>query len=119
MFVVYSRHPTQSATSANANSTLLFTVLGYNPLIPPQLLILELPASTKSISTVLRGQREAIKIIKQRDNCLLVVCGPCSLYNLATAVNYCSQLVELAAKLKDNLLIIMRAYLKKPRTTIG
>jgi 3-deoxy-7-phosphoheptulonate synthase len=111
MFVVCSRHRTQSATSANANSTLLFTVLGYDPLIPPQLLILELPASTKSISTVLRGRREAIEIIKQRDDRLLVVCGPCSLHNPATAVDYCSRLVELAAKLKDDLLIIMRAYL--------
>lgn len=119
MFVVCSRHPTQSATSANANSTLLFTVLGYDPLIPPQLLISELPASTKSISTVLRGRREAIEIIKQRDDRLLVVCGPCSLHNPATAVDYCSRLVGLAAKLKDDLLIIMRAYLEKPRTTIG
>ncbi|KAJ4319694.1 3-deoxy-7-phosphoheptulonate synthase [Neodidymelliopsis sp. IMI 364377] len=94
-------------------------VLGYDPLIPPQLLTSEIPASAESVLTVLKGRREAIEIIKQRDDRLLVVCGPCSLHSPATAVDYCSRLVELAGKLKDDLLIIMRAYLEKPRTTIG
>ncbi len=48
-----------------------------------------------------------------------MICGPCSLHDPATAVEYCSRLVSLADKLKDDLLIIMRAYLEKPRTTVG
>jgi 3-deoxy-7-phosphoheptulonate synthase len=60
-----------------------------------------------------------VDIIKQTDDRLLVICGPCSLHDPETAVEYCSRLVELASKLKDDLLIIMRAYLEKPRTTVG
>ncbi|RMY18584.1 hypothetical protein D0865_16748, partial [Hortaea werneckii] len=94
-------------------------VLGYDPLIPPQLLTSELPAPPASLPTVLKGRKEAIEVIKQRDDRLLVVCGPCSLHDPEAAVEYCSRLVKLADQLKDDLLIIMRAYLEKPRTTVG
>ncbi|GAB7363159.1 hypothetical protein MBLNU230_g3443t1 [Neophaeotheca triangularis] len=94
-------------------------VLGYDPLIPPQLLEAELPAPETSLPTVLKGRKAAIEIIKKRDDRLLVVCGPCSLHDPATAVEYCSRLVQLADRLKDDLCIIMRAYLEKPRTTVG
>ncbi|KAF2725037.1 3-deoxy-7-phosphoheptulonate synthase [Polychaeton citri CBS 116435] len=94
-------------------------VLGYDPLIPPQLLTSELPAPETSTSTVLKGRKEAIEIIHQRDDRLLVVVGPCSIHDPATAVEYCSRLVKLADKLRDDLCIIMRAYLEKPRTTVG
>ncbi|EMC92896.1 hypothetical protein BAUCODRAFT_265469 [Baudoinia panamericana UAMH 10762] len=94
-------------------------VLGYDPLIPPALLTSEVPAPANSIPTVLKGRKEAVEIVKQRDDRLLVVCGPCSLHDPEAAVEYCSRLVELADKLQDDLLIIMRAYLEKPRTTVG
>lgn len=94
-------------------------VQGYDPLIPPQLLYEELPAPECSIPTVLKGRKEAIEILHQRDDRLLVICGPCSLHDPETANEYCSRLVKLADKLKDDLLIIMRAYLEKPRTTVG
>ncbi|KAK0267269.1 3-deoxy-7-phosphoheptulonate synthase [Friedmanniomyces endolithicus] len=94
-------------------------VLGYDPLIPPQLLTSEIPAPAASLPTVLAGRKAAIEILKQRDDRLLVICGPCSLHDPEAAVEYCSRLVALAAKLKDDLMIIMRAYLEKPRTTVG
>lgn len=50
---------------------------------------------------------------------LLVICGPCSLHDPATALEYCARLKALADKLSDDLCIIMRAYLEKPRTTVG
>ena len=94
-------------------------VIGYDALIPPALLTSEIPASGKSLPAVLRGRKEAVKIIRQEDDRLLVICGPCSLHDPETAVEYCKRLVELAARLKDDLHIIMRAYLEKPRTTVG
>lgn len=94
-------------------------VLGYDPLIPPQLLTSELPPPPNSLPTVLKGRRDAVEIIKQRDDRLLVMVGPCSLHDPETAVEYCSRLVKLADKLKSDLCIIMRAYLEKPRTTVG
>jgi 3-deoxy-7-phosphoheptulonate synthase len=60
-----------------------------------------------------------VEIIKQRDDRLLVMVGPCSLHDPATAVEYCTRLVSLASRLQSDLCIIMRAYLEKPRTTVG
>ena len=74
------------------------SVLGFDPLIPPQLRTSELPAPVNSLPTVLKGRKEAIDIIKQNDDRLLVICGPCSLHDPDTAVEYCSRLVQLADK---------------------
>ena len=71
------------------------------------------------METVRRGRKEAIEIIQQRDDRLLVMVGPCSLHDPATAVEYAHQLKELSEKLSPDLCIIMRAYLEKPRTTVG
>ncbi|PSK55811.1 hypothetical protein B9Z65_4689 [Elsinoe australis] len=94
-------------------------VLGYDPLIPPALLEAEIPAPKKAQETVFRGRHDAIRIITGEDDRLLVMVGPCSLHDPATAVEYCGRLKALAEKLNDDLCIIMRAYLEKPRTTVG
>ena len=96
-----------------------FSVLGYDPLIPPALLSAEIPIPDSSFRTVIQGRREAVRIITEEDDRLLVMVGPCSIHDPATAVEYCQRLKELADKLKDDLCIIMRAYLEKPRTTVG
>lgn len=49
----------------------------------------------------------------------MVMVGPCSIHDPATALEYCDRLKALSDKLQDDLLIIMRAYLEKPRTTVG
>ncbi|KAL5423299.1 3-deoxy-7-phosphoheptulonate synthase [Paraphaeosphaeria minitans] len=94
-------------------------VLGYDPLIPPQLLSSEIPISKASEDTVVRGRKECIQIITQQDDRLLVMVGPCSIHDPETALEYCDRLKALADKLSGELLIIMRAYLEKPRTTVG
>lgn len=58
-------------------------------------------------------------MIMGKDDRLLVVVGPCSLHDPATALEYCSRLKALSEKLKDDLVVVMRAYLEKPRTTVG
>ncbi len=94
-------------------------VLGYDPLISPALLFSEIPAPSNALETVLRGRKEAVEIIKQRDDRLLVICGPCSIHDPLCAVEYAQRLKKLSDKLQDDLFIIMRAYLEKPRTTVG
>ncbi|KAJ4993076.1 phospho-2-dehydro-3-deoxyheptonate aldolase [Stagonosporopsis vannaccii] len=94
-------------------------VLGYDPLIPPQLLAAEVPITPVSEKTVVRGRKEAVQIITQKDDRLLVMVGPCSLHDPELALEYCQRLKALADKLQDNICIIMRAYLEKPRTTVG
>ncbi|USP73678.1 phospho-2-dehydro-3-deoxyheptonate aldolase [Curvularia clavata] len=107
--------------SQNQTTTLSddVRVLGYDPLIPPALLAQELPIPAHAEKTVVQGRREAANIITQKDDRLLVMVGPCSLHDPELAIEYCQRLKALADKLKDNLCIIMRAYLEKPRTTVG
>jgi len=94
-------------------------VLGYDPLIPPALLQSEIPATSASLATAAKGRRECKEIIHQRDDRLLVMVGPCSIHDPATAIEYAERLKTLAEKLSSDLCIIMRAYLEKPRTTVG
>ncbi|KAF2648217.1 3-deoxy-7-phosphoheptulonate synthase, partial [Lophiostoma macrostomum CBS 122681] len=94
-------------------------VVGNDALIPPQLLSTEHPATQASMRVVLRGRKEAVQILRQQDDRLLVICGPCSINDPMVALEYCRRLTALAAKLQSDLLIIMRAYLEKPRTTVG
>ncbi|KAI9887952.1 MAG: 3-deoxy-7-phosphoheptulonate synthase [Watsoniomyces obsoletus] len=94
-------------------------VLGQDPLIPPQLLQSEVPAPANALDVVLRGRREAAAIITGADDRLLVVCGPCSIHDPAAALEYADRLRELSETLSPELCIIMRAYLEKPRTTVG
>lgn len=58
-------------------------------------------------------------MIEQRDDRLLVVVGPCSIHDPETAIEYCQRLKDVSEKLSNELCIIMRAYLEKPRTTVG
>lgn len=94
-------------------------MLGYDPLIPPALLSSEIPIPRHAEDTVLEGRKAAANIITQKDDRLLVMVGPCSLHDPEIALEYCRRLKALADKLSDKLLIIMRAYLEKPRTTVG
>ena len=71
------------------------------------------------MKTVARGRQEAIGCLTQQDDRLLVMVGPCSIHDPVTALEYAHRLFELSQKLEDDLCIIMRAYLEKPRTTVG
>ena len=75
--------------------------------------------SAKGEEVVTQGRRSAIHIITQKDDRLLVMVGPCSIHDPATAIEYCGRLLELSNRLSDDVYIIMRAYLEKPRTTVG
>ncbi|BDD55841.1 Phospho-2-dehydro-3-deoxyheptonate aldolase amt16 [Monascus purpureus] len=97
-------------------------IRGYNPLTPPNLLQHEISLSESSRKTVLQGRDEASAIVHGTDTDkrrLLVVVGPCSIHDPDMALEYCDRLLKLKEKYKDDLLIVMRSYLEKPRTTVG
>lgn len=94
-------------------------VLGQDPLIPPALLISEIPMPDEALQTVVKGRRDAVGVIMGRNDRLLVIVGPCSIHDPATAIEYATRLKALSEKLSDDLVIVMRAYLEKPRTTVG
>jgi 3-deoxy-7-phosphoheptulonate synthase len=96
-------------------------VRGYNPLTPPDLLQHEIPQTPQSKQTVIDGREEAAAVVNGVDpkNRLLVIIGPCSIHDPKAALEYCDMLVQQKEKHKDELLIVMRSYLEKPRTTVG
>lgn len=94
-------------------------ILGYDPLVPPALLKLEIKATRQSLDTVIRGRVELAAILNGTDDRALVIVGPCSIHDPKAAHEYADRLKELSDKLQGDLLIVMRAYLEKPRTTVG
>ncbi|CAI5756838.1 unnamed protein product [Candida verbasci] len=94
-------------------------IRGYDPLSPPDLLQHEYPLTPKSQETILQGRDQACDILNGKDDRLIIVIGPCSIHDPAAALDYCNRLYEISETLKNELLIVMRAYLEKPRTTVG
>jgi 3-deoxy-7-phosphoheptulonate synthase len=96
-------------------------IRGYNPLISPDLLQSQIPQTPKSKATVLQGRNETVQVVQGTDpkKRLLVVIGPCSIHDPKAALDYCDRLLKLKEKYNDDLLIVMRSYLEKPRTTVG
>ncbi|KAI7868618.1 3-deoxy-7-phosphoheptulonate synthase [Spinellus fusiger] len=89
------------------------------PLIPPQILMEDIPLTLKAAQTIVEGRKEAENIIKGVDDRLLVVVGPCSIHDIKAAKEYAIKLIDYAKDVKEDLLVIMRVYFEKPRTTVG
>jgi len=94
-------------------------IKGLRPLLPPVILLEELPISASEAAFV-RDRRRAIgDVIGGVDARLLVVVGPCSIHDPAAALEYAAGLRLAADRYVDDLLIVMRTYFEKPRTTVG
>ncbi|CAG8491584.1 13888_t:CDS:2 [Gigaspora margarita] len=89
------------------------------PLIPPQILMEDLPLTLKAAQTVILGRSCAEAIIKGLDDRLLVIVGPCSVHDVRAAIEYAEKLKAYATEASNELLIVMRVYFEKPRTTVG
>jgi 3-deoxy-7-phosphoheptulonate synthase len=94
-------------------------VLSQAQLVSPETLHDELPLSDIARRNVIAG-RNAIKgILDRTDPRLFVVVGPCSIHDPQAALEYGRRLAALALELEDRLLLVMRVYFEKPRTTVG
>jgi 3-deoxy-7-phosphoheptulonate synthase len=94
-------------------------VASFQPLIAPNELLAELPLTQAQAATV-HGSREAVRaVLAGEDDRLLAVVGPCSVHDVNAAVDYAVRLAKTAADLQDDLLVVMRVYFEKPRTTVG
>lgn len=94
-------------------------ISGLVPLDPPRVVLEELPASDRALETVVRGREAIADVLRGNDDRLLIVVGPCSIHDEKAALEYASRLAALNRELADRLLIVMRVYFEKPRTTIG
>ena len=102
-----------------SSSTRDVHVMDTQPLITPIQLIKEIPISDKAKEVVLSGREQVRQILNGEDSRMLVIAGPCSIHNEKSAIEYAEQLVELSKKVSDRMLIVMRVYFEKPRTTLG
>ncbi len=91
--------------------------MGYMP--SPRALKQQYPLSPNMMTTVYESRQTIRRIINGEDPRLLVVIGPCSIHDIAAAHDYAQKLAEVAARMRDRMLIVMRVYLEKPRTTVG
>ena len=89
------------------------------PLLPPAILLEELPLSDAAAITVSRAREEVARILRGDDDRLVVIVGPCSIHDPGAAVDYAQRLRSLAEELAGDLRIVMRVYFEKPRTTVG
>lgn len=88
-------------------------------LVSPAELKSRLPLTEKAFATVVAGRTAVRNILDGTDPRLLVVVGPCSIHDTKAAMDYANRLKVLADAVKDTLLIVMRVYFEKPRTTTG
>jgi 3-deoxy-7-phosphoheptulonate synthase len=89
------------------------------PLISPALLQYELAVSESVQLFVEESRRKIAAILRGDDPRLLVVVGPCSIHDSEQALEYARRLHALSAQLEQDLLLVMRVYFEKPRTTVG
>src|SRR5437763_3701892 len=88
-------------------------------LVAPKRLLDEQPLSGPQVEVVLRGRAQVHAVLDREDDRLLVVVGPCSVHDVAATLEYADRLAERSVSWKDDLLIVMRVYFEKPRTTTG
>src|SRR5262245_26317664 len=89
------------------------------PLLAPAILVEEIPLTEAAAAVVARGRRALEAILDGRDPRLAVIVGPCSIHDPAAALDYARRLKVLADAVADQMLIVMRVYFEKPRTTVG
>lgn len=94
-------------------------VLSEETLINPEQLKELVPASDKALAVVAGGRLAIKKILQRVDPRLFIIIGPCSIHDPQAAMEYAAKLKALSDEVEDTLLLVMRVYFEKPRTTVG
>ncbi|MDD5268798.1 MAG: 3-deoxy-7-phosphoheptulonate synthase AroG [Methylococcales bacterium] len=94
-------------------------ICGIEEVIPPAQAHDEIPITEKAAQTTLQARAEIHNILTGQDDRLLIVVGPCSIHDPKAALEYAGLLKASKDELQDDLVIVMRVYFEKPRTTVG
>ena len=94
-------------------------VVEIEPLPTPAQVLADMPLSEAAQRVVVESRDAIRNVLHGRDDRLLVIVGPCSVHDPRAALDYARRLSALNGELKDELLIVMRVYFEKPRTTVG
>jgi 3-deoxy-7-phosphoheptulonate synthase len=94
-------------------------VAEFSPLASPRELKRRLPITDAISDTVFQARQAITRILRREDQRMLLVVGPCSVHDRDATLEYAHRLHEMHLRYRDRLLILMRVYLEKPRTTVG
>jgi 3-deoxy-7-phosphoheptulonate synthase len=116
--------PVHDAAGATAGavaprSTNNLRVGSFSPLPSPGELFREQPLTAEAAAVVARGREEIRAVMDGVDDRLLVIVGPCSIHDPEAGLDYARRLAKVARERRGELLIVMRTYFEKPRTTVG
>ncbi|HEX2872239.1 MAG TPA: 3-deoxy-7-phosphoheptulonate synthase [Polyangiaceae bacterium] len=89
------------------------------PLLPPAILMEEIPLGEAASRAVAESRSEVANVIDGKDDRLVVVVGPCSIHDPEAGLEYARRLKPVMERLRADLKIVMRTYFEKPRTTVG
>ncbi len=89
------------------------------PLLPPAILMEEVPLGARGSELVARSREQIQAILRGQDDRLLLVVGPCSIHDPDAALEYARRLAEVRGEVEREILVVMRVYFEKPRTTVG
>ncbi|NVM99773.1 3-deoxy-7-phosphoheptulonate synthase [Arthrobacter sp. SDTb3-6] len=108
-----------TTTAAETTSTANLRVSQFTALPSPAELQAELPLDAQAANVVERGRDQVRAVLDGVDDRLLVIVGPCSIHDPAAGLEYAHRLAAAAREHEEGLLVVMRAYFEKPRTTVG
>ncbi len=94
-------------------------ILSISPLPSPDEIKSQLPMSLASVDHVVRARQQIMNILDGNDPRLMIIVGPCSIHDSDSAIEYAQRLKALHEEVQDKLMLIMRVYFEKPRTTVG
>lgn len=94
-------------------------IKGIKELLPPIAHLYELPISEQASDLIFATRQDISHMLKGEDDRLLVIIGPCSIHDTESALEYAKRLLPLRERYRDELVIVMRVYFEKPRTTVG
>jgi 3-deoxy-7-phosphoheptulonate synthase len=115
----FPNHAVQAGSSMSESSTENVNVTGYQPLLTPEALKERLPLFGNTLDHVRRNRQIIRDILDRKDHRLFMVVGPCSIHDVEAALDYADRLKNLAEEVKDTLVLVMRVYFEKPRTSTG
>lgn len=102
-----------------ASKTQYIHVRDIIPLISPRELKTLIPITDSAAQAVVQSREALMRILSGEDDRIVVVVGPCSIHDTKAAMEYARKLKKLSDEVADKLLVIMRVYFEKPRTTVG
>jgi 3-deoxy-7-phosphoheptulonate synthase len=112
-------NPLAARAAVASESTSNLRIRSLEPLVPPSRLCALLPLDEAARATIVAGRHAVEQVLAGADGRVMAVVGPCSIHDLDAARDYAGRLKRLADRVADRLLVIMRVYFEKPRTTVG